>query len=412
MPQNAGDNSPPGTSTPVPAPRLLARQRDPPIFNGSDNMDIDEWLVHFHRAASHNNWDDDIRLSNVVFYLSGTALRWFENNETLMTTWTSFKENIIKTFRKGDDRKQQASRILALRRQIPGETFQCYMEDVLSLCRKVDPQMHEYARVGHLLKGLSESLFNAVAAQDHTTVDALASACRRVEDLRRSRIVSSLANTDAIQTGSEEHALGSLIRQIVREELALLHKPSQPVASTDHLTFGTNSCSWAPPAPETSLRQLVQDEIARTTATEINSRTYAAVCATPAPATPPVTSCDPAYTVAPVLTQPLPRYRRPPTCYYCGFLGHISRFCRRRQADRQRQRPWIPYDTDGRRYSQQFQSDSQQRRDNYLDPQGYANAQFSGQDSLGRRSRSPSPAGRRRSVSPMRPAGTRAVPVN
>lgn len=386
---------------------MLARLRDPPVFSGVTDLDVDDWLVQFHRAASHNNWDDAQCMSNVVFYISGTALRWFENNESLMTSWTSFKESITKTFQKADDRKQQASRCLAIRQQIPGEPFQCYLEDVLSLCRKVDPQMPESTKVGHLLKGISDGLFHAVAAHEHASVDSLAAACRRVEELRRSRIQFPSTQAQIGQSSTEEHALASLVRRIVREELAML-KGSQPTVA-DRPTV--TSPAW--PLVEPSLRQLVQDELTRTADREIGPRTYAAVCAAPAPGlvSPPAALDETVHSVAPMVYQRPTRFQVPPICYYCGFVGHIARFCRRRQADRQRQRPWTPYGNGNGRYQPPYQEDRQQQWADNNVAQGYP--RWSGRpDSSGRNSRSPSPAGRRRSVSPMRPAAARTVPVN
>lgn len=71
MPDEAGNAN--GQRPPA-APPIKNRQRDPPVFNGAPEADVNDWLRSYDRASLHNRWDDTLKLANVVFFLKDTAL--------------------------------------------------------------------------------------------------------------------------------------------------------------------------------------------------------------------------------------------------------------------------------------------------------------------------------------------------
>ncbi|UYV65311.1 hypothetical protein LAZ67_3003917 [Cordylochernes scorpioides] len=60
--------------------------RNPSMFSGEGSEDPHNWLKKYERVAKHNQWDETLCLANVYFYLTGTALKWFENNEESILT--------------------------------------------------------------------------------------------------------------------------------------------------------------------------------------------------------------------------------------------------------------------------------------------------------------------------------------
>ncbi|UYV74131.1 GTF2IRD2 [Cordylochernes scorpioides] len=54
----------------------------------------------YERVANHNQWDETLCLANVYFYLTGTALEWFENNKESILTWTEFMLQLENVFGK------------------------------------------------------------------------------------------------------------------------------------------------------------------------------------------------------------------------------------------------------------------------------------------------------------------------
>lgn len=412
---------------PVPAPRFLARQRDPPVFAATDDLNVEDWLAQVDRVATHNNWDDNMRLANVVFYLASTALQWFENNESTLHTWDAFETAITAAFGKSEERKQEASRKLDMRHQGYQESFTSYMQDVLYLCRRVDPQMVESDKIHHLLKGLSDYLFNGVASQAFSSVTHLSQACRRLEDLRGRRICTPapvMQIADPLRcpthTGFDLESLLAIVRRVVREELAALgHNQRTDVAATPH-SHRQND--------DTTIRQVVQQEMhLAASALASPPRSYAEVCGSP-----PLSSPLPSHistlppeqvaATAPLLAQvqaqrtwepvrdarPRTYYRPPPVCFYCHTPGHIARYCIRRQEDMRRERyATSPRAYNGQRFPPTYDSrfgpgwrqppsgNSRFDTDDFGDAQDY--------DELPRKrlTRSPSPHPRRRSRSPL-----------
>lgn len=429
MPQ--GDAVPPeppvSTPTPTPAPRFLLRQRDPPTFAGNDANDVEDWIRLVERASNHNNWDPAMRLANVVFYLSGTALAWFENNEDRFDTWDTFKRLAIAAFGQGAERKQRALRYLQTRHQSYSEPFSSYMADVLNACRKVNSGMDEAEKICHLLKGLSQQLFNAVALTPFSTVAELNDACKRYDELQRQRIFPTTdlepSTSRALPQLNLNHAeLRMLIRDMIREELAVMNAGRPMLPSEERM-------SPDPVSSENALRKLVQAEVKNAVSIEASEdvpppqRTYAEVCrasshVVPSPMVAPVVPTSPPQ-------QPFrPAYRQPLICFYCNMPGHIARRCYRRQHDMMQAPAWRPY-RQGRLYSpysstfgpEYIRQDDGRASADDLDYMPEIRTPGQGQrrwnTSPSRPPRSPSPrASRRRSVSPLRPSMPKFPPSN
>ncbi|UYV66668.1 hypothetical protein LAZ67_4002495 [Cordylochernes scorpioides] len=64
----------------------------PPILAKFQPHQRVQWLKEYERVSKYNRWDDNMKLANVVFYLNGTAGRWFDNNEESLNSWRSFEE--------------------------------------------------------------------------------------------------------------------------------------------------------------------------------------------------------------------------------------------------------------------------------------------------------------------------------
>ncbi|GBM36322.1 hypothetical protein AVEN_212880-1 [Araneus ventricosus] len=72
--------------------------QEPCCFSGLSTEDAEKWKNDYERIANYNHWDDSVRLANVVFYLSGTARLWFDNNEDQFKNWSDF-ERLFKSGR-------------------------------------------------------------------------------------------------------------------------------------------------------------------------------------------------------------------------------------------------------------------------------------------------------------------------
>lgn len=393
-----GSPTPPtavATTSAAPPPHTQAvknRQRDPPLFAGSSDSDVHDWLKSYDRASQHNRWDDSFKLANVVFFLKETALQWFDNHEDEINSWDAFETRFADAFGKPEQRRQQAKQTLARRYQVNTESSLAYIEDVLKLCRRVDAHMPEEDRIRHLFKGLSQELFTIVAPKSPPTVQHLIDECKKYEELQSARInkepferLPEVCLAPAFNTD-----IKTMIRNIIRDELRPYLAHLQPCVDV------------APQDPHVqSIQKVVQHEI-RSALGHLSPPT-------PPPIAPPV-----APLVCSMAHDPQPRYTRapvyqvyPPTgsygprrrtdiwrtednrpiCYNCQTPGHIARYCRRSaDAAAYRHFPQGP--------SPYFHNESM--------PSGDRRARVSPSSLTTRRGRSPSPYPRRsRSVSPL-----------
>ncbi|XP_075739470.1 uncharacterized protein LOC142784961 [Rhipicephalus microplus] len=370
-------------------------QRDPPIFTGSTESDVEDWLARYDKVGASNKWDDPSKLGYVTFYLADTAQLWFNNHAADITTWFAFKTAITDVFGRPAARKLQAEHRLRHRAQQPGETYTGYIEDVLHLCNRINSTMPEEKKIQHILKGIDDGAFQMLLARNPPTIAVLVSFCESFDELRRQRAIArqavttpdTLASLHLAAHPTKQQPLLSTIKDFVREEVArqlsLLpptHEPTQALAPDLQHVIRTQVAEALLP---------VHQQPPVTT-----PLTYAAVAARPTqqrkpyaqPATPPyVVPTSPIAAPYPYARSSAPFYRRSdawrtpdnrPICFACGIAGHVARHCRRDPP---------PVDTVGRPMASSSRTPSRYTTDG---PRPYANH------------RSPSP--RRRSLSPMR----------
>lgn len=316
---------------PVPALTVTSRQRDPSVFAGVGADDVSDWIDSFERASRHNRWDDHLKLSNVIFYLTNVAHTWFINHELEFDTWTTFKTRMLEVFGKSAARKHVAERKLALRVQQKGETYTSYIEDVLSLIKLADKDMQERDKLQHLLKGIDEEAFRVLLVIKPSTLTQFSDECLRLQEAKTRRVTSPFpevtsndAHSIAALTSTNAESLRNLIREIVREEIASITASSQ-----------------AKPTESSSLKQMIQAEVVAAMQPLPPPRpTYAEVAAR-APVQSPWHNQGLA-PFSPTPSQFVPEWghHRPaafannrPVCYYCGIPGHVQRNCRRRRQE-------------------------------------------------------------------------------
>ena len=341
--QGAPDAAP----TPVFCPGAL-RQRDPPIFSGTDEHDVEDWLAEYELVAACNKWDANDKLTNLNFYLTDVAKLWYKNHRTDCTTWSDFTTTFTEVFGRPAVRRLRAEQRLRGRVQRQGETFTSYIEDVLSLCKLVDSSLDEAGKIKHILKGIDDDAFQVLAAKSPQTVADVIQLCQSYDELRRQRAstrgaaqdIADLSSLGIRRDGADHTALLPQIKQFIREEVArqlsIITTRSEPMASLTP-----------------SLRQVIETQVAEALPSSSTSLpvaaplTYAAVaaraCAPPPPASYQATGR--AYTSQPLPTRPPsvpysangapalnPRRTQDnrPICFFCGIPGHVARHCRRR----------------------------------------------------------------------------------
>ncbi|UYV64450.1 hypothetical protein LAZ67_3000767, partial [Cordylochernes scorpioides] len=306
--------------------------RNPSIFTGERNQNPEKWLKEFHRVARYNCWDDSMCLANVYFFLQGTAHRWYENVEEKINSWDIFVKMFSQNFGHHVTQKDQLAEKLKTRAQGKEETSDSYIQDVLHLCREVDPAMMENEIIAHLTKGISEEIYRSMIILDIATIDEFIKWCRKIEASNKKRVnkrvvFDRLPNVAAIGSADSE-SMEDLVRRIVREEV---HRALNPESTT--------------PEPS-SLKEIIREEIKKNVAAiskpiqrppprqsyPNQTRTFNQVPRHQYP------------TQTPIYNQTPPQRRTDewrthdniPICFNCGRPGHVKRYCRERRQWTQR----------------------------------------------------------------------------
>ncbi|UYV73997.1 hypothetical protein LAZ67_11001769 [Cordylochernes scorpioides] len=289
------------TSAQVPSTYISLQQpRYPSTFVGDGSEDAQRWLKDYQRVAKFNRWDDSMCLANVIFFLAGTARQWYENNEDLLTSWEVFQKALGETFGEQEEEMKKAEIILKTRAQKSSESSESYIQDVLYLCQLANPLMDDETKLGHLMKGIAEDIYQILIAKDVEKVD------QKFERLPNVALVAY-----------EEEDLPSMIRRIVQEEFQKVKIPSTACF------LGVEQKAESAP-----LEDLIKREIKRELA--------------------PITGKSSFSRPQRSYTRPLPPQRSPensevrktdawrtpndqPICFHCGRPGHVVRYCRDRR---------------------------------------------------------------------------------
>lgn len=329
--------------------------REPRSFAGQAGEDVDDWLTHYERVSRYNRWDSVAKLANVVFFLTQTALMWYENHEDSLTTWESFVEAIKECFGDLAAKKKQAEQTLAQRAQAAGETCTTYIEAILKLCKTVDSRMTEDDKVGHLLKGIAEDVYHFLIAKENlSSVSDVIRHCRTFEALKTRRITPKfgrLANVTTVASIEESPSQSLLcaIREIVRDEMSrreqlvrpngfggdVYARPTYggacPPMSANVTDFVCREDLYTPrPRPEENFQQFSCHQ-------RRDPRSYSSRTSRRPPDNYIVPEPPSGYSSRPTMQEPAdtPLFERPlPVCYRCGAAGHISRYCNRRASFR------------------------------------------------------------------------------
>ncbi|KAG0437528.1 hypothetical protein HPB47_017400, partial [Ixodes persulcatus] len=255
---------------------LPVAPRTPTPFHGESHEDVEDWLQQYERVACHNQWTPEQCLQNVYFALEGTARTWFENHEASISSWQDFQAELRRTFA-SQQRRQRAEELLQARSQEPNESVTSFVEDVLRLMNRADPNAPEEKKLRFLMRGVKETIFGGLVRNPPITVQDCITEATNLDCALQARAshYQRLPDFTALSPySSNTPDIRKIIRNVVRVEIKkLLPATHQPA-----------SVSIAEVVREEVQRAFQPEAPASVAAPEEPSLTYAAVARRPAPA--------------------------------------------------------------------------------------------------------------------------------
>ncbi|KAE9522208.1 hypothetical protein AGLY_017390 [Aphis glycines] len=131
----------------------------PNTFSGLISENIDTFIKKYNRAASINGWSDEEKIKFLPLYLEGPALTFYDNNESNLINdikWADL-ENILLSEFKPTAQLDMLKLLLQKRKQLDDEQTINYVNEIESLCKRINPTMLESEIIHTVIKGIMEN---------------------------------------------------------------------------------------------------------------------------------------------------------------------------------------------------------------------------------------------------------------
>ncbi|KZS17048.1 Uncharacterized protein APZ42_017111 [Daphnia magna] len=185
----------------------LLKFKAPPVFSGKGGEGAADWMDRYEVLADYNRWTDADKRANFGIYLEGPARQWFQcltppngRGDTVARAATQqqagtpaisgMRSIFIKEFLQ-DSYAGYQERKLRNRKQRINEPATEYYYEIINLCRLIDPNMSEEAKLHHLYEGLKPTLVEKIwVLQPKTYIDLLAAQLLEVVQQLQGEIVA------------------------------------------------------------------------------------------------------------------------------------------------------------------------------------------------------------------------------
>ncbi|XP_025201389.1 uncharacterized protein LOC112598934 [Melanaphis sacchari] len=154
----------------------------PNNFAGSISESIDSFLKKYDRAAIINGWSESEKTQFIPVFLEGSALTFYDN---IMDSGENIEwADLEKKFRLEFEPIAQNDILrlmLKKRKQLPDEPTVAYINEVESLCRRIDSRMSQEEMIHNIMKGLNPSIARYIGIMDNANLTELKNNVRKYE---------------------------------------------------------------------------------------------------------------------------------------------------------------------------------------------------------------------------------------
>lgn len=151
-------------------------------YHGLVTENPSDFIDKYEIAAQSNNWQETSKLNLFPAHLAGTALTWYQHymKGRLIDSWDELKNTFINTFTPVAQ-AQTLQNILDKKVQGQDQPVLTYYLEVLTLCKRHDPEMSE-KRIGqYIIQGLRPEFCDRVLSETCETLEQLETSLRKIE---------------------------------------------------------------------------------------------------------------------------------------------------------------------------------------------------------------------------------------
>ncbi|CAF3145732.1 unnamed protein product [Rotaria sp. Silwood2] len=128
---------------------------DLPNFSEHPSEDVERFLKSIKNITKANDESDNPEILEIVRgKLTQSAGMWFDNNESIFKKWSDFETAFRNRYFPTTLAHQNFDK-LKQRKQQHDEPVTSYFDDVVKLCREIDPDMSDKIIIHHLMSGLN-----------------------------------------------------------------------------------------------------------------------------------------------------------------------------------------------------------------------------------------------------------------
>jgi len=130
----------------------------PSIFSDSLSESIDAFLKKYQRVASINGWSEQEKLQYLPAFLEGLALTFYENIENQnFNKWADLEKQLRNEF-EPIAHKDMLRLLLEKRKQLDDELPIIFINEIESLCRRINSEMAQQEITRYIMKGLKPNI--------------------------------------------------------------------------------------------------------------------------------------------------------------------------------------------------------------------------------------------------------------
>ncbi|CAF2087768.1 unnamed protein product [Rotaria magnacalcarata] len=132
-----------------------ARFDDLPNFSGHPSEDVERFLKSIKNITKANDESENHEILEIVRgKLIQSAGLWFDNHEHDFKKWSDF-ETAFRNRYFSSTMIHKKFDLLKQRKQLHNEPVTSYFDDVVNLCKEIDPTMSEQIMIKHLMSGIN-----------------------------------------------------------------------------------------------------------------------------------------------------------------------------------------------------------------------------------------------------------------
>lgn len=249
------------------AETIMSKEKLPLIsagtYHGLQSENPNDFIDKYEIAAMSNHWQENSKLNLFPAHLTGTALAWYQHYSKgkEINNWDNLKKVFIAAFSQ-IGQVQTLQNILENKIQGKDQPVLTYYLEILTLCRRYDPETTDKKIIRHIKQGLRPEFCERILGESCETLEELEGNLRKIElqleiraaNREKYRRAESAGNCQDYLIGKSQelHNLQAEIKSLTQmvQSLSVQKLTPRNVQQCQHLTQ-----QQAPRAPDTSMKR-------------------------------------------------------------------------------------------------------------------------------------------------------------